>query len=361
MKRVVVFVLSALFLTITVSTDPAAAQLPPVDQETPDLLYGGGRAEFLLAWTEDRGGGNRVYAKRIRANGLPIGGPAGGDWELTAVAGGTTKGDQRWPAIASGLVVWSERVPGGNDYDLYAQRLFSNGRGKGGARLIAGGPGDQRHPDIIQSSRGDWLVVWSEDTNDAGDIMGVRLTTALTPRSAPFPVAQGAGTAEDPVIARDPTDPRYFLVLWTDDRNGNKDVYGTRVTDAGLPRSGPRGGHFPVIDGPEDDYAAALLFGRVSGGRRGDAFSSLLLWTHDDVAEGPNVMAQRLRANGLPVGRPLKVATGPGVQAWPAAASGPSDWLAVWVDDGLGTLDILGVEIGSNGLIRRRVRPLATD
>ena len=64
-----------------------------------------------------------------------------------------------------------------------------------------------------------------------------------------------------PVISRDVSDPRYLLVLWTDDRNGNKDIYGTRVVDSGLPRGGPLGGQFPVIERPEDDYAPTLVFG----------------------------------------------------------------------------------------------------
>jgi hypothetical protein len=255
------------------------------------------------------------------------------------------------------LLVYSERVPGATDFDLFAQRVSTNGRARGAPKLIVGGPGDQKQADVTVLSRGDWLVVWSEDTKDAGDIMGLRLSRALTARGKPFPVAQGTGTAEEPVIGRDPTYSGYYLVLWTDDRNGNKDIYGTRLTDSGLPRSGPTKGHFKVIDTPEDDYGAALVLS--SSGRRGEL--SLVLWTHDDVTDGPDVLGQRLRSNGLPVGPNLKVAAGPGVQSYPAARAKGSDWLTVWQDDELGTLDIVGVELASNGLSRRHVRGFAAD
>lgn len=369
-----------LALTIAVglaiaATPPAVdAQLAPRDQMDPDVLFMEQRNESLLVWSEDRGAGNRIFAKRIRFNGLPVGGPDGGEWEATGATGPAgTKGDQRWPAIVDGLLVWSERVPGATDFDLYAQRLYGNFRAQGQPRMIAGGPGDQMHADIARSRSTEWLVVWSEDASDLGDVKGIRLSTALTPRSAVIEIAQGPETAQDPTIARDLTNPNYFLVLWTDDRNGNKDIYGTQIAATGLPRGGSATfGHFAVIEAPEDDYAPTLLTSsaertpapRLPG--RDTATRSLLLWTRDTVTDGPDVLAYRLRSNGYGAGPTLTVAGGPGAQAWPAAAlktrqSERPEWLAVWQADPLGTLDVMGVEVNTNGQIRRPVRPLATD
>jgi hypothetical protein len=325
------------------------------------------REEYLLVWSEDRGAGPRLFAKRVRANGLPVGGAGGGAWELTGPTGpGGVKGEQRWPALADGLVVWSERLPGGTDFDLYAQRLFTNSRASGAAKLVAGGPGDQRYA-AVTGLGGDWLFVWSEDTNDLGDVMGRRVNNALFPRSEAFPIAQGPGVAEDPAITPDLSEPGAFLVVWTDDRNGNRDLFGTRVSANGLPRGGPQLGHFALTDSPEDDYAPAVLAGSGADRRFGSDRHSLLTWTHDDPANGPDVVARRLAANGLPRGGPFGLADGPGLQAWPAVAErgGTADdapeWLVVWVSDATGTQDILGVEVGLNGLARRNVRVLSGD
>jgi hypothetical protein len=342
---------------------PAGAQLAPRDQASPALAPLGD--DTLLVWTEDRGAGSRVYAKRVFANGLPVGGANRGEWELTGVVDPAgMKGDQRWPATDGELLVWSEKLPGGTDYDLYAQRLFANGRAYGQPRLIAGGAGDQVHPDIATAGRGGWLVVWSENTRDAGDVMGMRLSLALTTLGTAFPVAQGPGTAEDPVITSDPSDSDALLVLFTDDRAGNKDIWGTRVTESGIPRAGPLGGQFPVVDGPEDEYApdAALESrGHTDALRRGpgSTFSGVLLWTRDDVTDGPEVMAVPLLSNGLIRSTPFLLAGGPGAQAWPAV--GAPSGLVAWVDDAAGTGDIYGTEVGLNGINRRPPWPLVGD
>ncbi len=341
-----------------------AAQTVPRDQTEPDVVYMNQRQEFLLVWSEDRGAGWRVLAKRVRANGLPLGGPTGGEWEIAgSAAPAGQKGDQRWPAVTDGLLVWSEKLPGATDYDLYAQKLFSNGRTQGNPALVADGPGDQRYADVVPNNNNEWLVVWSEDTNDGGDVMGRRMSVALTPRSAAFPIAQGPGVSEDPAIARDPQDGSYFLVLFTDDRNGNKDVFGTRVATNGLPRSGPTGGQFPVIDGPQDDYAPAIAVGYVADERaRGDASRNILVWTTDTLTDGPDVMGQRLRSNGYAVGAPFTIAGGAGEQAWPAITLlDATEWLAVWTADVGGTLDVLSVDVRANGIPRPTQRVLAAD
>jgi hypothetical protein len=365
----------ALAVAATLSAPPmhAGAQLAPRDQTDADIASAA--QDYVLVWSEDRGAGFRLYGRRVRANGLPVGGATEGEWELTGpTQPGGGKGDQRWPALTDGLLVWSERAPGGSDYDLYAQRLFGNNRTKGQVALVHGGPGDQKQADVVPVAgrENEWLVVWGEDTRDAGDVLAVRLGVTLAPRGAVIDIAKGNGTAEDPTVGVDLTNPNYMLVLWTDDRKGNLDVYGARIAATGLPRGSATVGQFPVIASPENDYAAMLLTDPAdgapgdlnAGGAEQDA-RNLLLWTHDDVADGPDVLAIRLRNNGFAVGKLVTVAAGPGTQKWPAAALKPgssrTEWLTVWHADPLGTLDIFGVEIGSNGLARRNPRPLAMD
>lgn len=390
-------VLGALALAAATAA-PAAAQPAPNpqrDQIEADLTFRLDREEYQLVWVEDRGAGPRIFSKRLRANGLPVGGAAAGEWELTGATGvgaaAGQKGEQRTPAIAGDLLVWSERTPGGTDFDLYAQSLFDNGRAQGRPRLLLARPGDQLYPDIVAVSRGlalEYLVVWSENTTDGGDIVGLRLSSALTARGAPFPVALGASKAEDPAIAPDLRDDDSLLVLWTDDRNGNLDIFGTRILQNGLPRGGALA-DFPVLERPEDDYAPAIVVSLNPERRIGSApdpgaedsrnARGLLVWTTEHPADGPDVRGQRLFANGLPQGSDFGIATGAGVQTQPAVTlkierteAGRTredsvkqvEWLAVWGDqtiDVAATLDVLGVEVGLNGISRRPARALAAD
>lgn len=383
-------------LALAAASRPAAAQRPPREQREPNVAFMAEREQFLVVWSEDQGGGSRIYAKRVDANGIPVGGSNGGEWEAVRAAPGDggLLGELRWPAVIPGLIVYSEKKPGATDFDLYAQRLFENGRPTGAPMLIQGGPGDQRYPDVVPVGRGtsgsEFLIVWSEDVRDAGDVMGIRVDYALRRSRGPaFPIAQGPGTAEDPVISRDLRDEDNFLVLFTDDRNGNKDIYGTRVAQTGLPRGGPLGGQFPVVQTPQDDYAPELVNSRQEtaiGGtatppgrptqdprdRAGsDRFRNLMVWTTDDLADGPDIRAQRMAENGRPQGKSFLVAGGPGAQAWPAAAvralrdraGDPEidEWLTLWQDDRLGTSDVLGARIGINGILRQAPRVIVGD
>jgi hypothetical protein len=219
--------------------------------------------------------------------------------------------------------------------------------------------------------------------------MGIRIDFALRRSRGPaFPVAQGPGTAEDPAIARDLLDSNSYLVLFTDDRKGNKDIYGTRLTESGLPRGGPRGGHFPVVGSPEDDYAPEIVNSleepslgptptpnpRDRRRRDSNQALNLLIWTTDHVTDGPNVMGHRLSVNGLPTGTSIEIAAGSGVQAWPAAAlfsieedrpggaqQSRDEWLTVWTDNTLGTIDVLSARLGTNGIARATNRVLVSD
>ena len=378
MRRIAWVMTSAVVIAVTglfLAAGSAEAQIGPRDQGESDLVFDEQRGQYLLIWVEDRGAGNRIFAKRIHENGLPVGGSEGGEWELTAPTGtgamAGQKGDQRHPAVVDDLLVWSEQAPGANDYDIYAQRLFGNFRAYGTPRMIAGGAGNQSFPDVVANNRnGEWLVVWSEDTSDAGDVMGMRLSAALTPRSKVFEVAKGPGTAEDPTIARDLMDSDSFLVLFTDDRNGNRDIFGVRVSEAGLPRGGAASA-FEVVTSPEDDYSPTLVVNASPVDRRivrtrGPRTRHALLWTTDHVTDGPDVMALRLNNNGIGQGDPFVVAGGQGAQQHPAGDLRSSDlgraqWLITWSDDNTGTLDVVGVEVELNGITRRNPRTMVAD
>jgi hypothetical protein len=257
------------------------------------------------------------------------------------------------------------------------QRLFDNGRPNGHPMLLQGGPGDQMHPDVIAVDRGigvEYLVVWSEDTRDQGDVMGLRVDFALRRSRGPaYAIVQGPGTAEDPSVEADPVNDDQFLVVYTDDRNGNRDIFGARLASNGLPRGGASAGQFEIIKAPEDDYAPDILEAEDNSGPR-EQSRQVLLWTRDHVTEGANVMANRLEQTGLPKGKAFAIAGGNGEQAWPAGAVRhlvlpnqrgghiePDEFLAVWTDDALGTLDVVGVRLGLFGQLRARPVKLSTD
>lgn len=394
MKRLA-WVVGAAALTVIIGVEPVGARVALPESEADIAAWngigiqkgcGGGNSAvpdhfLLLAWSEDLGAGHRIMAKRVRTNGLPVGGPDEGARELTGptapdgakgeqrwpvlvppiAGGGTALKDQPWPETADGYVVWSERVAGGADYDIYGQRISGSGFPTGRPRLLVGEPGDQVQPEVIGMDQHEMLLVWSDNTDDAGDIFGQRLTTALTLRGAPFAIVQGPSAAVEPALTSDGTNG--VLVLWTDDRAGNLDIYGARLARNGLPRGGPLAGQFPVIESAENDYAPAAA---VRGDTPRDQ-QALLLWTLEHATDGPDVMAQQLGLNGLPIGQPTLFVGGPDGQSSPAMTrrqshevtrDGDDGWMAIWLTTHPDVVSIEGSELTVNGRPPTRARLL---
>ncbi|RLC64708.1 MAG: hypothetical protein DRI01_02940 [Chloroflexi bacterium] len=62
------------------------------------------------------------------------------------------------------------------------------------------------------------LVVWSDDRNDDRDIYGYDLVAEVE-----FPVCVREGRQTNPAVDGD-------IVVWVDDRNGNRDIYGAKIS-----------------------------------------------------------------------------------------------------------------------------------
>jgi len=362
----------------TVAPPPIQTPSPnAIDQLDPDIVYFEDRGQYLLVWSEDRGAGHRIYAKRLLQAGTPLGGAQGGEYELTgATAPGGVKGDQRWPTVSEGIVAWSEQAPGATHYDLYAQRLTDNGRTIDVPRKIVDTPSNQRNADLVRSTPQEWLVVWSDDASDAGDILGLRITDALLPLPGGKPVAlvAGAGMAEEPEVHNSSADLGYFTLVWTDDRAGNRDIFMQSISRTLVERPGPRGKPVAIVASPNHEYApdiakiparqpAALVRPPVFGQSAGTHF----YYTVDVPGTGTKVIGQRLRLNGYPLGPAYVVAPRAGVHMLPAGAlSSPSRdrYFVVWMaksEDAADKFNLYGTEVDPWGTIRRAMMLLVAE
>jgi large repetitive protein len=185
-----------------------------------------GQSVYLVAWWD-----NRAYSDIYGARVTPAGGlvdPLGG----FPIAQGPDS--QIWPAMTFGggqfFVTWDYRAVGSGNGDVYGARLTENGAVLDPSGIpIATGPHDQRTSAVAFDGT-NYLVVWTDGT-ESGDIYCARVApdgTVLD--TAGIPVSTAAGDQRAPAIAFDGVN---FLIVWQDKRNGDWDVYGSRVTPAG--------------------------------------------------------------------------------------------------------------------------------
>lgn len=372
-RRVILLASTVLVIGASLGHGSAAAQTAPTPPAGPPVVVGRDQldpfiaplpsSDELVVWTEDRGSGHELFAKRVRTNGYAIPSAESGEWPFTGTTGtganAGKKGDQRAPYIAGDIVVWSEKAPEAADYDVYAQRVFPNGRTRGTPIVVAGGLGNQLNPSLIATASG-YLLVFGDDSADEGDILGMRLTKALTARGVAFGLAKGPGVSSEPVITVDVLDPRTdYLVLFTHvaEAATQKDIFGARMTESGL----PRGTLFPVVNDPAVDEYAPFLLATASADFERDAYN-LLLFNRDDATTGPDVVLQRLRSNGAGVGPERIVGGGTGAQrASAATVLSDGQWLVVWQDDASGNADVVGTKVRVNGIPLPPIRVLVTE
>lgn len=197
-------------------------------------LTADGAGGFIVTWYDRRGGKNYdIYAQRIDASGR-------NQWTADGIPVCTAVGDQYDPIpVADGeggvIIIWQDRR-GGDNYDIYAQRVDVNGRVKWDADGVAvcSAKEDQEHPRPVSDGNGGVIISW-QDRRSGGhyDIYAQRINSSGTVQWT----ADGNGVC---VAANDQRRPQITadgnggaLMTWQDKRNGSDyDIYSQKI-DAG--------------------------------------------------------------------------------------------------------------------------------
>jgi hypothetical protein len=284
------------------------------NQQNPAIGYDG--SEFLVVWEDDR------YNTQSNHRGSDIVGAIvlrdGTVRDTTPATFSSAVGDQKNPALAPDdtgdfLVVWDDRRFGETDPDIFST-LWTRAAGVISPQGVSlnGSAKPQEYPDVVYFGT-DFLVVWQDQRNSASDDVygAVVRKNGVVRDTIPAPLAVADGIQVLPRLAFDgsvvllvwedgrngsnydiygarwsPTDglldasgfvisnaagPQQFpevapggpfLVLWCDPRNGNLDLYGARVTAAGVVKD-PTG--FPVSARPGSEGYSAVVPAKNGG------------------------------------------------------------------------------------------------
>lgn len=248
------------------------------DQITPAVAMDT-TGNFVVTWTDPRSGDPAIYLQRYSARGAPVGG------NVQVNAGGAySRGssDVFLHDDGSSVVVWRDARNAGLD-DIYLQRVDADGNPSGGHVEVSTHPGQETaatrpvvagaengdflvcwqfisgagvtntfgrlfdatgavrkdlfvvneteggyshsHPHVSANPAGGWGVAWETDREGTNDIRVRLLTAGGDPIGASARINDAAGSQR---FGRLGIDGRGIaLFVWTDERNGNKDIYGT--------------------------------------------------------------------------------------------------------------------------------------
>ncbi len=261
------------------------------------------------------------------------------------------RGDQWSPAIAfdgiNYLLVWTDKRNAPTDstrckyYDIYYARVSPSGEVLDPSNIfIATTNMTEFHKLSVAFDGVNFLVVWVDNSiATALDIIGARITTsgAVIDQNGII-ISSAPGDQDNPTVA---FTGQNFFVAWEDGRNQiDNDIYGTRVTPAGL-----------VLD-PDGIIISSAIRNQSNPNVTNDGINYFAVW-EDNRVDGQNydILGTRINQSGVvldPDG--IRISTAPGTQACPSVVYGGANYFIAWQDD-RSSADIYGARVTSTGTV----------
>ncbi len=272
--------------------------------------------DHVVVWSAY--GFNDIRVARVNPSGVVLD-PTG----ITVHRGGVS------PAVAFDgtnlLVVWSGRGPGGT-LDIAGARVSPAGAVLDPEAITISAAADAQTLPAVGFDGANLLVAWMDERSGEADIYGARVTPAGEVLGATdFPISTAPRVQEVPTVATGGTDS---LVAWSDQRAGSgialgppADIFGARVPDAGA-----------VLE-PEGIALSRSANGQTRPAVAFDGANYFVVWI-DHRHGDPAVYGGRVSPGGTVLdGAGIRIAsTAAELDEEPAVVFDGSNFLAVWRD-----------------------------
>ncbi|MEA3340215.1 MAG: hypothetical protein U9R15_09640, partial [Chloroflexota bacterium] len=267
-------------------------------QKNPRVAYNSTEQQFFVVWQDKRDGNSDIYAQIVLTTGIPI---------TDNIVVQDASHQLVDPAVAYSpisntyVVVWHDQ----DDGDIDERMVNADGTlGSVHSVIVAG-----TQPAIAYNSTADeYLIVFASPETGDKDIKGQRVATDGTFVSTVFTISVNTADQSLPQVDYNATDDEY-LVVWSDERTGQSDIYGRRVdADGTLPGSAD----FLIASAADAQDAPSVAW-------NGDDNEYLVVW-HDYRDSGTtdsDIYGQRVNNTGGLEGSDFALCTASDFQMYP--------------------------------------------
>ncbi|MDH4222264.1 MAG: T9SS type A sorting domain-containing protein [candidate division Zixibacteria bacterium] len=302
-----------------------------IDKQIKPAITCNHKGDIVVTWTDFREDAlGDIYAVRFNPSGVSV------DTNFKVNSDVTVAG-QCNPKVgmdSSGVfvIVWEDGRFGHSD--IYAQRYSASGALLGSNFRVNDDTGDagQYFPDIALSVSGSLIIVWTDYRNGDADIYAQRYDFSGNPSGDNFKVNDDTGviSQEEPAILMDSYGN--FIIVWQDYRNRDWDIYAQSYDSSGL----AVGYNFRINQDTEKSF-------QKSPAISSDLSGNFIIAWRDDRNGNSDIYAQRFDFTGLPLGSDFKVNDDAGntYQGFPEISSDIfSNFIITWTDYRNGNRDI---------------------
>ncbi|MEO0100477.1 MAG: T9SS type A sorting domain-containing protein [candidate division WOR-3 bacterium] len=301
----------------------------PYEQRSPSVAFDG--TNYLVVWEDERSGYSDIYGARVSQAGIVL--------DINGIPISTAVNWQMYPSVAfdgtNYLVVWQDYRSGNSD--IYGARVSQAGVVLDPTGILISTAAYDQHSPSIAFDGTNYLVVWQDYRSGSSDIYGARVSqtgSVLDPNGIAISTAED--DQEAPSIVFDGTN---YLVVWEDGRSGPSDIYGARVSQAGVVLD-PNG--IPISIAIERQRYPSIAF---------DGTNYLVVWQDRRLGDW-HIYGARVSQAGIVLdtnGIPISIA--PERQRYPSVAFDGTNYLVVWEDRRSGNFDIYGARVSQAGAL----------
>ena len=199
-----------------VSGDPAATSLQP------SVAWTGN--EYGVAWRDSRHLSTEIFFALISAAGVKL----TADSRITSATGASSMPALVWTGTEFG-VAWVDARDGNSE--IYFNRIDMAGAPVGTDVRITSNAGFSGQPDLNWTGA-EYAVVWTDDRDGNREIYFNRADETGLVAGSDVRVTTSGGVSEQPSLS---WQGGSYGLAWTDERDGNREIYFNRLDTAGTP------------------------------------------------------------------------------------------------------------------------------
>jgi hypothetical protein len=309
-----------------------AAVTTKTNREHNEKICSDGKGGAYIAWEQQSGIGWDIWAQHLAPDGTRLWGNGG--MAMTTVPGNRINVKIQSDKKGGAFLTWQDERSG--SYDVYAQKVDSAGTLLWGtsAKLICGAANVQTTPKIDPDpSIGGVYLCWIDKRSNIDyDIYAQRIDSNGVAQwiTDGKPVMQGGfnQSAQD-IVSNNNVNG--IIVTWKDNRNGNTDIYAQKLDKNGNMKWGVGG--IPIAVAPFDQSNPNIIGDKDNG--------AIIVWQSVIFGFSENdILAQRVDSNGTKLWGPngVAVCNAPGLQSGPKNTTDDANGtIVVWEDERIDT------------------------
>ncbi|MDQ6693893.1 MAG: S-layer homology domain-containing protein [Chloroflexota bacterium] len=335
-----------------------AISTAPNSQSSPRIAYSSVSNTYMVVWHDLRAGGNNwdIYGQRVSGS---DGSLLGSNFPIFVDANAEV-----WPSIAYSpqtdqfLVAWHTYIGQSSNVDVFARFVSPAGTVNPATISIAITGNEEKYPWVAYDpDAGQFLVLWAATLSNSNmDIQGQLVNNSGVLQGNVINVTTNLSRQYAPTADYNPVQKQWF-VAWVDERAGVAvyDIYG-QLLNGGT--GVLQGGNFPISTSAVGELIYAVSY-NISTGRY------MVLWDNS-YEPGPwHVSARLYEGDGTPVAAAfpvLSTAQGYNSQDSPAVApmTNPAGFMVVFNNETSGgDYDVWGQRVGHDGRLFGSSLPIA--